>query len=135
MAVQTYLLDTSVLVAYIRGSSREATQWIVRSVNDANIRCAVSSLTYFEFWLGATDRIKVRQYKIIFNKLKVFAITKDIANIGANFYLHLPKNQREDKIKSDILIAATAESHRLSLVTINRKHFSRFPLTVKAIYI
>lgn len=133
MAILTYLLDTSVLIAHLRGSNSKATEWVTRAAKDNTIRCAASSLTYYELSRGAIDPVKTRQYKMVFRPIKIYAVTKEVAEMGARFYLALPTNQRIDKINSDILIAATAECLRFPIITLNQRDFSRFALTVQLI--
>lgn len=128
----THLLDTSVLIAYFHNSSPAATAYITQAAT-GQIVASVSSITSYEIWRGAQSSIQRTQAVNLFKVLSVLSITDEIALLAAEIYQKLPKSILNDpKVKPifdlDIIIAATAEHHRLNLVTINRKHYSLFSL-------
>jgi len=128
------LLDTSVLIAHLRGSSPSATQTISEIIKGPQ-KGAISILTYYEIMKGAIDPFHKRQCKLIVRPFKIYGLTKGIADIASQYYRSIPKNERCNILQLDLLIAATAEYNRFHLITLNRKDFERFPLTVQVIYL
>lgn len=131
---QTCLLDTSILIAHLRASKATATHIIVE-IARKHIKGALSVLTYYELWNGATDDRHRKETKALISPFKIYGVSRDIADIASRFYRSIPKNERNKNTHLDILIAATAEYHRFKIITTNKKDFSRFKLTVPIEYL
>lgn len=130
-----YLLDSCVFFNHTgKNPDPQVEQILTEIVTKQKIGC-ISVLTYYEIWNGAFDDSHKRDCKILIKPFKIFTLTKDIAGYASSFYRSLPKNRRSKSIHLDILIAATAEYHRLHLVTLDIKDFTCFPLTTQVTYI
>lgn len=95
----------------------------------------ISVVTWYEILQGAIDGLHTQQAKLILSPFKVISLTRDIAQIAADFYHNLPKGIVTEKFHLDIFIAATAEAQRLTILTTNSKHFKHIPTTVEIEYL
>lgn len=113
-----YLLDTSVLIDFFR-NKLEAVELISKLVEES---FAISVITFAEYLLGA---YKTANYKanidlfekfISQNQIQVINIDQEIADVYAAESANLEKSG--SKLSGfDMLIAATAISHKLTLVS------------------
>ncbi|MFW6251036.1 MAG: type II toxin-antitoxin system VapC family toxin [Alkalispirochaetaceae bacterium] len=121
-----YLIDTDIIIYSFKGNS-------VVKENLTNHRMdpmAISVITYGEMVYGARrsrqverNLATVRRVAEIYPVLPVTqSVVETFAEIRAE--LHATGTPLDDM---DLLIAATALSHNLTLVTNNEKHFSRIP--------
>jgi predicted nucleic acid-binding protein len=113
---QRLLLDTDVLIDYLRGRS-EAIAYLESLPGPL----ALSAISVAELYAGVRDgdeRVKLEQFLSAFDVLPV----DDQTAVKGGLY-------RRDYTKShsvglaDALIAATAETYGATLVTLNEKHF------------
>lgn len=125
----TYLLDTSVLINFLRGNE-EANNYLVR-LGEKNV-FAISVITYGELMYSA---YRSKEYKHerkviidIMNDLHIalLPLTTDIVDhfAAAKFLLEKAGSKLDD---FDLLIGATAVSSGCPLITDNIRHFRRFP--------
>jgi len=121
--MQGYLLDTNICIFYIRG--KHALNKKIATVGFDN--CYISEITLAELKYGAECSNKKAENKVLIeefakeiNTLPVF----DCFDIYASEKVKLRKagNLIDD---FDLLIASTALSNQLILVTDNIKHFDR----------
>lgn len=120
-----YLLDTNILVDFLRGTKSIEVSIIKES-------CAISIITYGELIYGAykSDKKEENLYKIkeMINDLEIEVNTLDekIMNEYGELKAKLEKKgERLDEF--DLLIAATALINNLTLFSRNLKHFKRIP--------
>lgn len=120
-----YLLDTNVIVEHLRGKRKIEALLIKKG-------SAISVITQAELYYGVHKSKKLtqnlRKIKQMLENLRIGIIhfNEDILNIYGNLKVRLEiKGQRLDEF--DLLIAATALSANLTLVTKNKKHFQRIP--------
>jgi len=117
------LLDTSVLIEMFRVKDKTATYFYQLSKTDNEF--AISILTHYEIFRGSSN------FQDIFwtNFLKTIEIIPfDIASSNeASKIYKLLKAQNKMIDFADLLIAATAIAHGLSLATLNLKHFGKIP--------
>jgi tRNA(fMet)-specific endonuclease VapC len=67
-----------------------------------------------------------RKVEAVLSALQVLPYTTDIARVHAEIWAHL--SERGQMIGAhDLIIAATALTHQLTLVTLNLRHFERVP--------
>ncbi|MBO4557389.1 MAG: PIN domain-containing protein [Bacteroidales bacterium] len=124
-----YLLDTNVIVAMFRG--RQVIRDAILKVGFEN--CAVSEISVAELYVGAFKTnydAHVHEIQFVIEHFSVVPISGAIekyADIRAELEA---SGNRLDSF--DLLIAATAITQGLTLVTHNTKHFERIPrLTVR----
>src|ERR1700722_11939301 len=113
------LIDTDVLIDYLKGHS-DAVSFIEENLSEAFL----SVLTVAELYQGVRDgkeRIKLAR---TLSEFSVLPVTQDIAERGGLFSRDFRKSHRSGL--ADCLIAATADSHGLSLITLNVKHYPMF---------
>jgi len=111
-----YLLDTDVMIDVSRGNADAASH--VDSLDDA----AISIITAQELIVGARDK---RDLAAIDSLVSIYALEHIDAAIGLLAYELLKRYAKSDGLRTfDSLIAATAMTRDLLLVTRNRKHFA-----------
>lgn len=120
-----YLLDTSVIVDHLRGKREIQVSFIKKG-------SAVSVITQAELYYGAYKSKKpqhnLREIKQMLGDLGINIIPLDegvLLIYGQTKTKLETKGSRLDEF--DLLIASTALSLDLTLVTKNRKHFQRIP--------
>jgi len=120
-----YLLDTSLIIEYLRG---------IKSIDISLLKqgSGISIITQAELFYGAYKSNKPRdnltKIKQMIEDLgiRVLPLNEEIVEIYARLKASLEtKGRRLDKF--DLLIASTAISLNLSLITTNLKHFQRIP--------
>ncbi len=124
-----YLLDTNICISMFKDKYgiREKLQQI--GLN----KCAVSEITIAELFYGAAKGGVRRHYQDVENVIRLFTVLPVYPCL--EWYGRLKaeleaKGQRIDDF--DLLIGATAQYHKLTMVTSNVKHFDRIPhLTIE----
>ena len=125
----TYLLDTNVIVNFLRGN-KTTKDLLFRLSKDSLF--AVSVITYGELLYGTyrSGSFK-REREVVINlindfRIAILPITEDIVDYfaAAKFTLERAGNKLDD---FDLLIGATSVASRSTLVTENIRHFQRFP--------
>ena len=111
-----YLLDSDVLIWLLRGR-RETLQRLERFGGPFG----VSVISQAEIWAGARDS-EHRQIDELFLSLTAYPVDQAVAASAGRL---LRQHQRRDRLLelADALIAATAITHGLTLVTYNVSHF------------
>jgi predicted nucleic acid-binding protein len=113
---QKYMIDTDVLVEYLRGN-----QETVAYLESLERRPATSVICMAELIAGARDEDEndaIEQFLLAFDVLQV---DMEIARIGGTYRKRYSKSHGTGL--ADALIAATAIISGLKLVTFNIKHF------------
>jgi len=120
-----YLLDTNILVSHLRGKRAIPLNYLEHG-------SVVSVITQAELFYGAykskRPKYNLNKVKQMFADLKIEIqpLEEEILEIYGRLKANLEKKgKRLDEF--DLLIAATALSLGLTLVTRNVKHFSRIP--------
>lgn len=119
------LLDSDILIQHFRGNPVVASR-----LEDYQQRSGVfelSVISYYELQRGAESNPRKRQVWQRFVTLcRIIELDQRIADTAAQLYQTLAI--RGELIPdADLLIAATAVAHGLTLVTHNTQHFSRIP--------
>lgn len=114
--VKKILIDTNVFIDYLR-KDEEASRFL------HNIpQLTVSVVTAAELVQGARDKQELVTIARLIKRLNVLPIT---ASISETMLSVVGQHTLSHRIAiPDVLIAATAIEHRLTLVTANTKHFS-----------
>jgi tRNA(fMet)-specific endonuclease VapC len=119
-----YLLDTDIMIYNLKGNEM-VRQNLHNHINDP-IR--ISSVTLMELYYGAFKSRKVEsnlaKVRKIENSLEIISVNKEQVEIFGMLKVKLEKagTPLDD---FDLILAATALSHNLILVTNNERHFSR----------
>ena len=126
--MQGYLLDSNICVFYIRG--KYALNEKLKAIGFNN--CYISEITLAELKYGAECSNKVEENKTLINE---FAKEINILPISDCFDIYAAEKARLRKIGNliddfDLLIASTAISNQLILVTDNTKHFDRIDAVI-----
>ena len=117
------LLDTSVLIEMFRVKDKTLS-FFYRLSND-NDDFAISIITHYEILRGCNNAQEIFWWKFLKN-IKVIPFDLLSSNEAIEIYKFLKRrNQMIDL--ADLLIAATALSHKLDFATLNLKHFSKIP--------
>jgi tRNA(fMet)-specific endonuclease VapC len=120
MAASELLIDTSILIDYLRKSQKHLTIFYQLS---SQFDYSISSITHFEFMVGSTSNNRPFMEQLL-QELPVLPFDVDCANQAATIFQDL-KSQNQLLPMADILIAATAIAYDMPLLTLNRKHFER----------
>ena len=121
MATDRVLIDTSIIIDYLRKKNKKKSQFY-KSVG--NYTLFVSTITLFELFAGAKDERKRQDIDNIMEYIKILPFTKNTAKKSGEIHQSLKNKNKLIEIK-DLFIAATALSHNLPLMTLNIKHFDR----------
>lgn len=119
----SYLVDTSVIVGYLRGKEEaiELLDSIEGEINSSYVCLA----ELYEGIARANDLAKAKEaVQKFFNSLSnIYSVDENVAKQFGTLRAQLKKqgNIIEDL---DLLIAATALVHDLTLLTFNKKHFT-----------
>ena len=115
------LIDTSIVIDYLRSNSRQKTNF-TKLFSDNELY--LSSISVFELFNGATSEAKKQDVEQICQQITVLDFKLDTAKIASEIYLDLRTKNKLIEFR-DILIAASALQHTLPIATLNRKHFER----------
>ncbi len=122
-----YLLDTDILVGWL-GNSEKAVIKMNELVKKGGI--AVSVLTTYEFseasFMSDNPKKAFSAVNELLNRIQEIGLDKLICADAGKIAAFLEQNG-EASGYGDVLIAATAISHNLILVTRNIKHFEKIP--------
>ncbi len=122
----SYLIDTDILI-YSLKNDPHVTQ---KFKENLNIPKSISVITYGELVYGARKSQHVEKnlpavYRVA-ELFPVLDINKSIMDIFGEIKCNLERNGKIIP-DMDILIAATALTHNLTLVTNNTRHFQKIP--------
>ena len=107
MATVELLVDTDVLIDHLRG---------LRRLSAAGRAVGVSVVTRYELFAGRDEPGRLRRFLSPMIELPIDAAIAELAGL----------TRRETGLATpDALIAATALTHRIPLMTRNRRHFER----------
>jgi tRNA(fMet)-specific endonuclease VapC len=124
-----YLLDTDICVFLMKGKSA-----VKAKVDEAGIQnCFISEITVFELWYGIeksesswmlSNTLKTNEFLQAFSTRLI-----PISGTSRLFGLHKTRLRKLGHPVGDfdILIACTALSYDLTMVTANKRHFADYP--------
>lgn len=120
-AVLTRLVDTSILVDFLRGNLI-AKNWLVQFSEG---ELAISVVTAAELIAGCRNRREQKQVEEDLEMYPMLWISGSVSAVALDWY-------RAYRLKDgvgflDCLIGATAHQHGLTICTLNDKHFRSFP--------
>ena len=114
-------LDTSVLIAYLKGREPGAAA-VERAVKD--YACHVTGITVYELLFGVARAQKQIGEESLLAVLQVLPLDDAAARRAAILHDQLIRRNEDIGVK-DVLIAAICLDHNLPLLTLNERHFSR----------
>ncbi len=115
------LVDTDVLIWYLRGNERAAET--IRSVG----RFDISAVTHMEIVQGMRNKRELRTLRRTLNEWSVGILTIDEAiSMRAIFYVEQHFLSHSLRL-ADALIAATAVENGMPLLTANTRHYQMIP--------
>jgi predicted nucleic acid-binding protein len=115
------LLDSSVLIDLFRKKDKRKSFFFM--LLDQEEHFAISSITHYEIGIG-NKQSDSAYWKELYNNLTVIPFDENCSETDIDIYLNLKKKNKLIDI-ADLLIAATAVAHGLTLATLNKKHFVR----------
>jgi predicted nucleic acid-binding protein len=110
------LIDTDVLIDYLRDQADS-----VKYLESVTPPLSVSAMTVAELYAGVRDGAERAALDQFVDSFHVIPIDEAIATRAGIIRRDFGKTQGTGL--ADAIIAATAELHQASLVTLNRKHF------------
>ncbi|HLF28790.1 MAG TPA: type II toxin-antitoxin system VapC family toxin [Anaerolineae bacterium] len=116
-------LDTSVLVAYLRGNEPGAAA-VERAVKD--YACRVTAITVYELLFGMARAQKRVSEEALLDVMLTLPFDDTAARRAAQLHASLIGQNADIGVK-DTLIAAICLAQNLPLLTLNERHFSRVP--------
>lgn len=122
----TYLLDTDMCIAWLRGMPGIRQQMLTKGPEEVGI----SVVTHAELLYGAMRSSRVTENLA---KVKSFVRLRRVIDLSEPVLVRFAvekarlRGERHLVPDFDILIAATALAHGLVLVTGNLRHYERFP--------
>ncbi len=120
MAHEAILIDTSVLIDHLRKSKKDETL-LFRVLDRRNIW--ISVITEFELAVGVNEANREFIANLL-AQISIFPLDSVCIQSAVTIYRSLKARNQLISLP-DILIAATAVSNQLPLLTFNRKHFDR----------
>lgn len=122
-----YLLDTTIIIDHLRGDKKVSSFLEEIGIRGDTAGCCCINIT--ETYTGMKDREKEKTDKFI-ESLYYFTVTKEIAKLAG---VLKQKNAKKGRTlaTSDVIIAATALTYGLILVTKNVKHYPFNDLELK----
>ena len=115
------LIDTSIIIDYLRSHNRNDTAFV--NLFNNNELC-ISVISIFELYNGATSEDKKQEIVTLSEEIEVIDFTIETAKIASDVYLDLRRRNKLIEFR-DILIASTALQFDIKIATLNRKHFER----------
>jgi tRNA(fMet)-specific endonuclease VapC len=121
MAGSRICLDTSVLIAYLKGREpgASAVEYAVRDYS-----CYVTAITAYELLFGVARAQKRIGEDALLGLMTVFPFGEAAARQAAKLHDALIRRNEDIGVK-DVLIAAICLEHDIPLLTANERHFQR----------
>ncbi len=114
-----YLFDTDVLIAYLRGYPQAVE--LLKNLAAQQSDFLISPVTVIEIEAGIRDAEKAKTYELL-DIFDVCAVDRSIAHLAGSF-LRKYRKKGVTLGLGDVIIAATAVTHDLTLITYNMSHY------------
>lgn len=115
------VVDTSIFIEFLRKKNKTETTLFSLPENG---QLAISSITLYELLMGATNKSKKEDVKLLTEDLLVLPFDREVAQKSGEIYHQLRKENNMIEFR-DIFIAATCLVYDMPLKTLNQKHFNR----------
>ncbi|MFH1743185.1 MAG: type II toxin-antitoxin system VapC family toxin [bacterium] len=113
---RTLLPDTDVLVDFLRGHGKA-----VAYVRNHAQKMVLSSIVVAELYAGVKGDEELRKLDRLVSLFPVLPVTPELARAGGLYKRDFCRSHGVGL--ADAIIAATAETHRVELKTLNTKHY------------
>ncbi len=123
------LIDTSIIIGYLRKKEKENT--ILYNLYQSYDEIFVSSFTVFEIFAGINPENK-HAVKRLFEGFIILSIDAHIVDVASREYQILQSQNTLIGVRN-LFIGATAIAKNLPLATLNTEHFKGFP-TIKIVF-
>lgn len=123
MIAPKWLIDTDVLVDYLRGNP-QATKFLENAMSSS--RCAISTITIAELYVGVREGKERPILDQFIQEFHVAVMNEQIAQQGGLYRRDYGKSHGVGL--ADAIIAATASELNVCLVTLNKKHYPMLTL-------
>ncbi len=117
-----YLLDSGLVIRHLRGQKRIVQ--LLRGLGQMG-RLSISAVTRLEVHAGMNPEERYATQKLL-SRFVTYDLNKEIADRAGDM-IHEGRAKGIPIGVPDAIIAATALSQNLTLVTLNRAHFEIFP--------
>jgi len=114
-----YLLDTDVLIAYLRGYTETVT--LLKELTEKGANFWVSAVTVVEIEAGIRDKEKEKTYKLL-DVFEICLLDRSTAQLAGSS-LRKYRGKGISLSLADVIIGATAVIQDLILVTYNTRHY------------
>lgn len=114
-----YLLDTTVIIDFLRGHSGRIELLMELSSRDNMLGCCCINVS--EVYAGMKEKEK-RQTEELIDSLEYFTISRNTAKLAGAYQSYYAR-KGITLSTSDVIIAAVAIENNLILVTDNKRHF------------
>ena len=126
MMPKRYLFDTDVLIAYLRGYHQAVE--LLKALAAQGLDFLISPVTIVEIEAGIRDTEKGKTYELL-DIFEVCAVDRSIAH-SAGSSLRKYRKKGVTLGLADVIIAATALTNHLTLVTYNTSHYPMSDLQI-----
>jgi predicted nucleic acid-binding protein len=124
----SHLLDTDILIWVLRGKL-QAIEFL-RDLLKREVP-AISSLSIYEVWAGARPS-EESEISSFLSAFRIISVSESIAKRGAEYYRHF-RTKGITLSVTDALIAASARTEALILVTQNRRDYPMLDITFRSL--
>ena len=121
-----FLFDTDVLIAYLRGYPQAVE--LLKDLAAQRFDFLTSPVTIIEIEAGIRDTEKAKTYELL-DIFEVGTVDRPVAHLAGS----LLRKYRKKGVTlglADVIIAATAVTHHLTLVTYNTSHYPMSELQI-----
>lgn len=115
------VVDTSIFIEFLR--KKDKTKTVLYNIPEKT-PIALSSVTLYELLMGATNKSKKEDVKLLTEDLLVLPFDSEVAEKSGEIY-HQLRNENTMIEFRDIFIAATCLVYDMPIKTLNQKHFKR----------
>jgi len=115
------ILDSSILIEMFRKKDKEKT--LFYELSHTYDELCISSITHYEIGIG-NRKSHADYWELLSENLKIIPFDKACSNSAIKIYMELLKANKMIDL-ADILIGATAMTYRITIATLNIKHFDR----------
>ena len=121
MEYSNVLIDTSIIIDYLRKQNKEKTLfWKI--INRSS--CYISAVTVFELYSGAKEKKHIEALDVVLSHLEVIVFNTEQAKMASSIFRSLKSKNKLIEFR-DIFIASSAIVSNMPLATLNTKHFKR----------